>query len=190
MSYLLKTDYRPAIIEFDVANNGLVPDNLGEFKTMQLASDFIGKELTGINQKVTVFRFMDNFEKSEMRKEYNDLLENKIPILEKDLMKAHAAYSEAKKILEDAKESVSATINEAKSLAYEVKRGVKDITLDDLYTWKVPYNGQFYFYTFIDGAIKLVKISEIPESEKNEIFNAMNKNTEYFESLTETKENE
>lgn len=187
MSYMLNVDYRPAIIEFDVANNGLVPDNLGSFKTSQLASDFIGLNLTVINQKITVFRFMDNFEKSEMRKEYNDLLENKIPILEKELMKAHSAYTEAKKVLEDAKESVSATINETKSLAYEVKRGVKDITLDDINTWKVPYNGQFYFYTFIDGAIKLIKISDIPESEKNEIFNEMNKNTEYFETLIEKK---
>lgn len=184
---MLKTDYRPVIIEFDVANNGLVPDNLGNFETMQKASDFIGLNFTGINQKITVFRFMDNFEKSEMRKDYNDLLENKIPILEKELMKAHAAFAEAKKILEDAKESVSATINEAKSLAYEVKRGVKDITLDDLYTWKIPYNGQFYFYTFIDGSIKLVKISDIPESEKTEIFNAMEKNHEYFEKLAEQK---
>jgi hypothetical protein len=187
MNYL-KTDYRPAVIEFDVANNGLVPDNLGYFENMQKACDYMGLHLTAINQKITVFRFMDNFEKSETRKEYNDLLENKIPILEKELMKAHAAYTQAKKDLEDAKESVSATINETKALAMEVKRGVKDITLDDLYTWKVPFNGQFYFYTFIDGAIKLVKISDIPESEKNEIFNSMSKNHEFFEALAEKDE--
>jgi hypothetical protein len=184
---MLKTEYRPAVIEFEVANNGLVPDFLGQFENAQIASDFIGRWLTGINQKVTVFRFMDNFEKSETRKEYNDLLENKIPILEKELMKATSLFAEAKKNLDEAKESVSATINKAKALALDVKRGVRDITLDDLTTWKVPYNGQYYFYTFMDGTIKLAKVSDIPESEKQELFNAMNKNNEYFEKLIAEK---
>jgi ElaB/YqjD/DUF883 family membrane-anchored ribosome-binding protein len=182
MSYLLPTEYRPAYIEFDVASANSIPDVLGNFETLQEASDFIGKQLAGFNQKITVFRFIDNFEKSEIRKEYNELLENKIPILEKELSKATSALAEAKKNMSDAVESVNATINEAKALAMDVKRGVKDITLDDISTWRVPFNGQYFFYTYMDKVLKLAKVQDIPDHEKQDIFSASHKNDEFFNS--------
>jgi hypothetical protein len=184
-----KEDYKPSFIEFDVNPiTELIPLSLGKFKSLQEAADFLHTQVNGLNQKVTTNRFIDNFEKSEIRKEYNDLLENKIPILERELMKIQNAYSEMKKELDNAKESVSATINEAKSLAYDVKRGIREITVDDIATWRVPFDGLFYYYTFIDGEIRLCKTSIIPESEKMELYNSTEKNEVFFNSLKEVNE--
>lgn len=177
-------DYRPARIEFDVANTiELIPDTLGKFESLQKAQDFVGENLTGVNQKLTTNRFIDQFEKTEIRKEYNELLENKIPILEKELMKAKSAFDDAKKTLDEAKEYVSATINEAKALAFDVKRGVREITVDDIATWRIALDGVYYFYTYIDGEIRLCKNSIIPDFEKMEIYNSTVKNEAYFKSL-------
>jgi hypothetical protein len=173
--------YRPSNIEFDV-NNGVIPLTLGlEFKDMNQAINFVGSKLISFNQKVRANRFMDHFEKNEIRKDYQELLENKIPMIEKELMKAKSAYAEAKKTLADATEYVSATTNEAKAMAVEVKRGIKEIELDDMYTWSIPVGDKYYFFTFIDSQIKLCKVSDIPFHERSEIFNAMSQNAEFFE---------
>ena len=173
-------DYRPANLEFDVATIGIVPDSLGEYKNADEAIEFMHKNLVGLNQRVTVNRFMDNFEKTELRKEYQEMLEIKLPLLEKDLMKATATYNEAKKELTKAQQMVSATTSEVITIANTVKLGVKEITLDDQFTWRCAFEGKYYFFTFIDKSIKLVKTSDIPESEKLELYNAMLKNEEFF----------
>jgi len=140
----------------------------------------MGKNLTGINQKLNVFRFMDFVEKTELRKEYSDILENKIPLVERDLSKAMIAFEELKDKLKDAKEFYNATLNESKSIATEVKRGVKEINLDDQFTWRVAFDNRYFFFTYIDKQIKLCKVQEIPEHEKMDLFNAMHRNDVFF----------
>jgi len=130
---------------------------------------------------------MDHFEKTEIRKEYSELLEAKLPFLEKELQKASAKLAEIKKEYNEAVEYVNATTNEAKALAVEVKRGVKDISLDDQFSWRVPFEGRYYFFTFIDNQIKLCKISDIPEHEKADLWNAMSNNEAFFTGKTETE---
>lgn len=177
----LDFNYRPAIIEFDVANsNPMIPETFGVFENAQKAAEFMAKNMTAINHKLTAVRFMDNTEKLLLRKDYQALLEDKLPALEREFMKAQGAYELAKKILGDAKEACSATTNEAKAIAVEVKRGLKDITLDDQFTWRVPFAGRYFFYTYIDGQIKLCKVQDIPEFERQDLFNAMNTNEEFF----------
>lgn len=177
-------NYRPSYIEFDVASTvENIPHSLGKFESLAKAQDFIGTNLTGINQKVTTNRLIDLYEKTMLRKEYNELLESKMPFLEKELMQAQNAFTEAKKMLEEARESVSATINEAKALAFEVRRGVCEITLDDIATWRLALDGIYYFYTFIDNELRLCKTSIIPESEKMELYNSTLKNEAFFNSL-------
>jgi len=175
-------NYRPKTIEFTVEKDSSnMPATFGEFKDADEAIKFIGSNLTTINQAITVNRFMDNQEKSELRKEYNDILENRLPVLERDHSFATSEYNEAKKKEKNAAEMVRASENEAKMLAKEVKEGIKSINLDDLYTFKVPYRGKHYFYTFIDNELKLCRIREIPENEKQEIWNAMAGNETFID---------
>ena len=73
-------NYRPAVIEFDVAHDGsLAPETLGTFPTAEEAAKYIGKNLVVVNQALTVSRHMDNKEKNDLRREYSDILENILP---------------------------------------------------------------------------------------------------------------
>lgn len=133
-------NYRPVSIEFDVAHDGSnVPETLGEFQTADDATKFLAKNFTSINQAITVSRHMDQKEKIDIRREYNDILENKLPIYEREYSIATSEFNEAKRKLSDATEMVNATVSEAKSLAKEVKRGLVDMRLDDLFTSRIPY---------------------------------------------------
>ena len=177
-----KTEYRPKVIEFDVEHDkSIMPETLGEFKTAEEAAKFIGGNITSINQSIKVNRFLDQFEKKEIRNEYNDILENKLPALEKDLSRANSVLAEAKKNASNANGMVKAAENQAKMLALEVKGGVKGINLDEKYTFKVPFKGKHYFYTYMDKQLKMCKIRDIPEHEKTEIWNAMAGNEEFIE---------
>ena len=113
---------------------------------------FIAENLVGINQAATVNRFMDSVERAQLRKDYQELLEL-LPLLEREFNKANAAYNEAKATLANAKEIVSATTNEVRAIALEVKNNVKTIKLDDQFTWRIPFGDKFYFYTYIDKKI-------------------------------------
>ena len=93
---------------------------------------------------------MDSVERAQLRKDYQELLELKLPLLEREFNKANAAYNEAKATLANAKEIVSATTNEVRAIALEVKNNVKTIKLDDQFTWRIPFGDKFYFYTYID----------------------------------------
>lgn len=170
-------NYRPANIEFNVAHDGtLMPENFGEFESAEAAAKFIGAKLISINQGITVARHMDSFEKKEIRAEYNDIMENELPSLEKKLSIATSELSEAKKKASDATSTYDAAIIQSKALAAVVKRGLKDMNLDENFTYRIAYKSRYYFYTYMDKQLKLCKISDIPEREKQELFNQMAEN--------------
>jgi hypothetical protein len=179
---MMTDDYRPARIEFKVLPDGTnVPESLGEFATAEEAAKFIGSNLASLNRGVTVSRLMDAYEKSKCREDYQDVMENLVPIYEKELSAANIALSNAKAILKHAEEAYDFTITRAKNLAAEAKRGLKDIVLDEKYTSRIAYQGRYYFFTYIDGALRLCLIREIPESEKSEIWNQMAGNEEFID---------
>ena len=107
-------NYRPENVEFDVAHDGSpVPENLGIFESAELATEHMERTFSTTNQALTVNRFMDNFEKTEIRKKVTDILENRMPTLEQDLRDACEAYNIAKKEKEEAAGMVTAYVNEA-----------------------------------------------------------------------------
>ena len=178
--------YRPVYVEFDVATDGTpVPENLGTFETADEAVVFMEKKFFSTNQAILVNRFMDNFEKSEIRKKVTDILENMMPTLEANAREASEEFNEAKVRKEKAIETVNAFTNQAKALAVEVKRGLVDMNLDELFTWKLPYKGRYYYFTFIDKSIRLVRISDMTDSEKTELFSQGKINEESFEPKTD-----
>lgn len=182
-------DYLPNNIEFNVSRDGTnVPESLGEFGTPEEAWKFIGTHLTALNRGVTVSRHMDAFEKKTCREEYSDVLENLVPVYEKQLSAAELALENAKAILKQSKEAYDFVIGRAKNLAAEAKRGLKDMILDERDTFRVPYKGRYYFFTFIDEQLKLALIREIPESEKTDLYNAMGANEEFIDREYTPKE--
>lgn len=126
---------------------------------------------------------MDNKEKSDLRREYSDILENILPVHAKDLSRAENELAEAKKRQKAAEELYNGTVTQAKQLASEVKRGLVELRLDELYTYRVTYKGRYYYYTYIDKQLKLCLIRDIPEFEKTELWNSMAQNEEYIDKL-------
>jgi DNA gyrase/topoisomerase IV subunit A len=182
MNYKLK-DYLPKVVEFAVStDDDNVPETFGEFKDEKEASDFIHKNLTGINEKISTLRFMDNFEKKEYRKEYSEILELKLPILEKEIQEKQRENERTKKELKTARENYTAAMNEIKEISNKVRDGRLEIHLDDKFTWRVPYNGKYYFFTLISGEIKLAKLKSIPEHEKEQLFNDTARNEDFFKT--------
>jgi hypothetical protein len=178
-----KPDYRPAHIEFDVAPDGSpVPESLGNFENADECLLFMQKNFFSTNTGLTVNRFMDNFEKAELRKQYNDILENVLPKFEQEMRNAIDEFNHAKTNKDNAIEMVSAYINEAKAIAVEVKRGLIDMKLDELFTWKLPYKNRFYYFTFIDNQVRLVRISDMTDHEKTELFSQGKVNEEIFDN--------
>lgn len=181
-------NYRPAVIEFDVAHDGsLAPETLGTFPTAEEAAKYIGKNLVVVNQALTVSRHMDNKEKNDLRREYSDILENILPVHAKDLSRTENQLAEAKKMQKAAEELYNGTVTSAKQLAAEVKRGLVDIRLDELFTYRVTYKGRYYYYTYMDKQLKLCLIRDIPEFEKSELWNSMAQNEEFIDSLAINK---
>ena len=52
---------------------------------------------------------------------------------------------------------------------------------DENYTYRIPYRGRYYFYTYIDGSLRLCGLGDIPATEKQEIFNAMANNDNFID---------
>lgn len=178
-----KETYRPVNIEFNVSPDlDIIPDSLGEYETAEEAAKFVGGNLTALNQTVTVCRHMDNYEKTEIRKNYDDILENQLPRYETELSEAARKLEDAKRADKEAKERVNAAITEVKGLARQAKRGLVDMDLDELYTVRIPLKGRYYYYTYIDGALRLCKVCDIPERETGDLYNVMASNEEFFEN--------
>jgi hypothetical protein len=134
-------------------------------------------------EAVTALRHIDEYEKTEIRKEYSEMLEVKIPYLKKDLQKLESEYREAKRRFEDCKKQVEATKTEVELMAVYVKRGTTEFKCDSDYTICIPANEKYYFYTLVDRQLKLCKIQNIPDCEKNNLFTSGNQNAERFEKI-------
>lgn len=180
---LIKKDYTPEHIDFGIQTNE-VPTILGEFETLEEVQDFINENFVAMHEKLETTRLMDEYEKEEIRKEYEIELEEKIPIyqLESDIAKAEAENAKDKE--KRAKELVTATINKVLSLSDKVKKGITEINLDAASTYRIPLNGNYYYYTFVNNVLTLAKIREIPDFERSEIFNSSERNKEFFEKLS------
>lgn len=175
--------YRPTNIEFNVAKDETcVPESLGDFNDAEEAAKFIGANITSINTSLTVCRHMDSYEKTKIREKYNEILESHLPRYEDELSKVALELDRAKRAEKEAKERVNAALTEVTGLSYQVKRGLVEMNLDELFTSRVPYRGRYYYFTFIDSELRLCKICDIPEREKSDLYNAMAGNEEFFDT--------
>lgn len=176
--------YRPVNIDFKVTpDESQVPKTLGNFRNAEEAHKFMTDSLTFMNRQITAIRYMDANEKEMKRTEYRNTLEDILPVFEKDLIQAENNLSEAKKKQKEAMDAYNVTMNHAKELAYEVKKGVREMDLDEKYTYRVASQGKYYYFTYIDQQMKLCRIETIPEYEKTELWNQMASNEKFFEKL-------
>lgn len=175
-------DYRPDYIEF-VAESKEVPHSLGQFESVEEAHEFMTKHFVSLSTKFTAKRRMDDFEINSLREQYIEELEENHPSIAQAYHDAVVALEDAKKAEKDAKEYVNASINKIKSLAREVKEGVTEMNLDQAYTYELIYNGKRFYYTIMDGEIKLAGVREIPAYEQDDLISTAERNANSFANM-------
>ena len=58
---------------------------------------------------------------------------------------------------------------------------IEEMKLDEQFTYQVAYKNRYYYYTYIDGMIRLVAIEDIPEYEKQNLFNSCAANEKFID---------
>lgn len=170
-------------------NDDNLPLNLGEFKTIDDFQQYFALNTVSEHSKVSATRFYTDEEIHNFRGIILGVVEEELPEARQNLLEKEANLSIAKKEKEIAVETVGALQTKISDLASEIKVGKTTIDVASNRCYRVPYKGKYYFYAWQDnGDCVLVKVQEIPEHEKAEIFSSTTKNEEFFESLKNGKD--
>lgn len=168
-------DYRPERIDFVVTENEITKKITHPFTDIKQVREYI-KQFVATSAKIEVDRYMDNHEIDQTRNEYIVELEINQPKLEKSLSEKTEALEEAKAQYNAVKEQMAGSNQKIRDLVHTVNSGVKPINLDMATTWRIPIEGMYYYVTYIDGMLKVANVSEIPDSEKQDLLNSQNEN--------------
>lgn len=175
-------NYRPQKIKFLIEDD-TVPNSLGKFKGEDEVRAFVGSNLLAMQSKLQTTRYMDDYEIEIVRKEYSEELEENLPKLISEMGRKKMDLERAKQAVKDAEELYNAKLTEIKTLAGKAKRGTTEIRLDQMYTWEVVYNSKRYFYTYIDGELKLADVLNLDFMDNQEdLISTSEKNKEFFEA--------
>ncbi|WP_320906224.1 hypothetical protein [Bacteroides nordii] len=112
-------------------------------------------------------RILDTFEIEQIREEYCIKQESEVPKRERELLEA---IERAKKIKSDAQDRLASIKTEIKDLAAEVKKGTREYHLSSKNTIRFALDGYFLYYSWVDGALKLVKGEKIPDWDKRSLW--------------------
>lgn len=179
-------DYLPAVIEF-TAKTTEVPEVLGKFETPEDVQKFMSENFVAMPKQIDTNRLLDDYEKEHIRNEYITELEENYPLYQNQLLEHAAETERAKEAEKRAKETVSASFNKIEALSKEVKKGVAEINLDPATTYELAYNGNYFYYTWINGELKLAKVKKIPDHEVSDLFNSSERNKAFFEQAKGAK---
>lgn len=178
MMKLVEKEYVPEEIVFQLPENSIFPDVIGEVKSLEDCHEIISKTFVATNEKRTVTRYMDAYEKDTTRQEYQNELEIAQPELENRLSEAKVKLDQAKKDYKELEDQLAASNVKVKDLARQVRIGTKPIDIDQSSTWRVPLNGQYFFLTYTRGLLMLADVVDIPDHEKQDLFNSQARNEE------------
>lgn len=179
-------DYRPDQINFVLTDE--TKEKFAEVLTLFEGADDVEKVIEKVNEyfnaefptNVVARRYMDEFEKMNIREEYNQIVENEQPDAEREL---DAAIAEAKRIKKDAEDALLAVNKRIKELAARVKEGQEDIKLSNKNTFRIALAGHYLTFTWIDGEVKLATSEKIPNWDKDKIWAQEDRNRKGMEEL-------
>lgn len=179
-------DYRPDQINFVLTDE--TKEKFAEVLTLFEGADDVEKVIEKVNEyfnaefptNVVARRYMDEFEKMNIREEYNQIVENEQPDAEREL---DAAIAEAKRIKKDAEDALLAVNKRIKELAARVKEGQEDIKLSNKNTFRIALAGHYLTFTWIDDEVKLATSEKIPNWDKDKIWAQEDRNRKGMEEL-------
>lgn len=179
----VEKEYVPEEIVFQLPENSVLPEIIGNIKTLDKCHELISKTFVATSERHTATRYMDIFEKETTRREYQEELEANQPELDKRLSEARNKLEEAKREFKNIEEQYQASEQKVKDLAKQVRIGTKPIELDQSSTWRVPLNGQYFYLTYMRGHLMIADIINIPEHEQRDLFNSQTRNEESIYKL-------
>lgn len=162
----------------------LTDENLCGEKPLKTKADvmkFVNKHFIATqpdNELVT--RYLDDFEKSNIREEYCMLEENEVPARKQEL---EEALEKAKKMKKDAEEAYASVLMEVAKYAAEVRLGTADMRLKSKNTVCLALAGHYLVYNWDSNKSKFVlaKAYEIPDP--TEIWANETKNRESMKAV-------
>lgn len=162
----------------------LADENLCGEKPLKTKADvmkFVNKHFIATqpdNELVT--RYLDDFEKSNIREEYCMLEENEVPARKQEL---EEALEKAKKMKKDAEEAYASVLMEVAKYAAEVRLGTADMCLKSKNTICLALAGHYLVYNWDSNKSKfmLAKAYEIPDP--TEIWANETKNRESMKAV-------
>lgn len=125
-------------------------------------------------------RKLDEYEISEIREEYCLKQENEVSKREREYLEA---VERAKDIKNTAQERLSSIKTEIKDLAAEVKNGTQEYALSSSNTVKFALDGYWLYYSWVNGAMTLVKAEKIPNWDKRSLWAQEDKNRKAMQEL-------
>lgn len=125
-------------------------------------------------------RKLDAYEITEIRGEYCHITENDLPLAEEQLI---CAIEEAKRIKNEAEKKLESVRQSIAELASRVKIGTKEIELHPTGTMRIALAGNYVYYSWAAGKMRLAKVERIPEHEKRAIWSMEDKNREAMQAL-------
>lgn len=169
---MITNDYEPEELKF------VLPDAVKATFPMELNFEDVDNEkdmIKMVNEHFNVMfpenelamRYLDDFEKDNIRKKYCDLVETKLPKAEEALL---VAKEEAKRIKTDAEERLNAVSKQIKDYAAKVIEGTKEKKLPATKTFRIALNGYYLFYAVINSRVLLVKAEKISSYDKSSLW--------------------
>lgn len=183
IEYVLEDGVRDIFpVELDFLS--LTEENLCGEKPLKNKADvikFVSKHFTVTqpdNELVT--RYLDDYEKKNIREEYCVLEENEVPARKMEL---EEALEKAKKMKKEAEEAYSSVLMEVAKYAAEVRLGTVDMRLKSKNTICMALAGYYLIYNWDTnkGTFVLAKAYEIPD--RTEIWANETKNRESMKAV-------
>ena len=141
-----------------------------------LSGRFIAESMT--NAKAV--RLLDSYEKAAIRSNYSELMEDEQPKLEEQLADIE---NSSKQMTKDAKDKLQAVITQIRDLVYQVKRGDKEVDLPADSTVRIPLDGHYLYYAWINGIFQLCRVDKIPSWDDQSLFANQETNKEAFREV-------
>lgn len=183
---LVETKYVPEEINFVLSQDpGSFPETIGQIDSIEDCQELISKTFVATSIAYTATRYMDVYEKTLVREQYQQELEVNQPELDKRLSEARERMEEAKREFKAIEEQCSASETKVKDMAKQVRIGTTNINLDQSATWQVAVEGKYYYLTYMRGLLQVADVVSIPEHEKSQIFNSQARNEEAVSRLQE-----
>ena len=85
--------------------------------------------------------------------------------------------------IKEAKAKLTACLTEIDDLVSQVRIGTKKMNLKFGETFRIPVGEHYLYYTWVNDKFKLASVRQIPQWERNDVFNSSTKNTEVFKEL-------